>query len=127
MTTLAESRPAASANAETESPAAAPGAPIAFVPMEQCLCLRCESAIPRECIAANVVREDSLNPVRQVVKIYCEHCNVVYQLTRELRGGGWQIAGPVELMADRRKRDAFIARIEHVRGVIRRPPSPQAC
>jgi hypothetical protein len=102
---------------------AAPAAPsnstgLHFEMSDRCSCLSCQAEIPRENIAANIVNQREIAPTRQCVRAWCDHCSTLFELTRELRGGVWQISGGVAVVNDPAKRKAFLARIAHNRGVI---------
>lgn len=81
---------------------------------EQCECLRCQSAIPQQNVARNIVKETGV----QNVRAYCEHCSTLYEFSRVLRNGVWTITDGVAEVTDRRRKLSFIRRLAFVRGDV---------
>src|ERR1041385_1046749 len=90
----------------------------AWIPMEFATCTNCEATIRRECIVAKIIDKHQLGPTRQNIRAYCEHCDTMIELTRELRGGVWTIIEAPHVVSDESRRQSFLARIAHERGII---------
>jgi hypothetical protein len=83
--------------------------------------MNCEATIARECVLATIDRDSSssIGPTRQTIKAYCEHCSTMMELKRELRGGVWCMLDQPAIVADKKKKAGFLARIEHQRNILR--------
>jgi uncharacterized Fe-S cluster-containing protein len=84
------------------------------IPQERCPNEACDCAIPRTHVASNI---DTKTGVR-TVKIFCPHCDRVYQGKFELRGGQWQLVGGVELIADERRKRGMKQRVAQLTGQL---------
>ena len=94
--------------------------PMLVTHVETCDCPQCHSAIPRENIIAKLMpepKDGSIPPPRQQFRARCEHCNAMYEVQRELRGGVWQYAGEVETVTDAKRRASFFNRLEHNKSI----------
>ena len=91
---------------------------------EQCDCVQCQSVIPAQNIVKNILHTGSYRATQQSVKALCEHCGTLYQLTRTLRNGQWEIDAPgIIVVGDTRLVHSFRKRLELQRGDIHRTPA----
>jgi hypothetical protein len=85
--------------------------------IEQCRCMRCDSAIPVECISHDPLDKSLRRAVNRVSLVFCEHCRIVYRVHRVLRMGNWHTIGVSFLDDEQSVRDAQ-ARLGLLRGDI---------
>jgi hypothetical protein len=90
-----------------------------FFPIESAECLSCNSQIPQQNISINVLTDYSGPGVKQRLRAWCDHCQVLYQRDRVNRGMFWEWAGPMLIVTDERQRQSFQRRLDHLRGNIR--------
>jgi hypothetical protein len=110
---LVTKRPPAPTAPSEPAPARTPSLMIEYV--EQCRCGQCDAAIPQQSIQANLLPQRLGQGVRRRIRAFCEHCNIAYGATRELRGGTWQMVGSVEILAGK-EFDSFKRRLDFLRG-----------
>lgn len=97
-------------------PTAVPNGLIGQVEQMRCGNSACDSAVGHDCVASNI---DIATGVR-TVRIYCEHCQRLYQGRYQLRGGIWELIGEIEHVTDRRRITGMLARIDLRRGNVQR-------
>lgn len=105
---------------ESLSPAPAdPGsANLIIIPMEEFHCCHCNGAIPREWVIGMMMNTDtrpraniaSLRPHR-IYRAYCEHCDLLYEVTTTLSGGIWRQASQCSVIRDNHLRKQHFARV----------------
>jgi hypothetical protein len=105
----------------TETANAAAPQPISFAAVETAYCTCCEAQIPAQHIARNLVpvpKDQIAPPTRQKVRAWCEHCDRLYEVTRELSGGAWTLVSDIEVVTDPKRLKSFKARIALIKGDI---------
>jgi|GEM_PF-5985741 len=98
---------------------------VEFEVIEQCRCLRCDSAIPREHVVASVARQkpNTIAPTTQNVSVFCEFCDIVWELRRVLRDGNWHVAGAITIAHLPSRRRWVIDQIDAIKGNVQRRES----
>jgi hypothetical protein len=87
---------------------------------EQYHCPQCSGAIAPECVSGKLENalQNRIGPMRRVVRIYCDHCDVMYEASFSIVQGYLQPEGPPRLVTDGRVKESFMRRVGHFRGDV---------
>src|SRR4051794_35877836 len=77
----------------------------------------CEASIPQQYVFNTYPDPSPATGQQRLVRVYCPHCQRIYQRRFVLRGGQWQPLGDVELVTDARTVKGILRRVDHLNGV----------
>jgi hypothetical protein len=90
-----------------------PASPMTIEMVPQYRCPACDSAIRSEAIAMTVDPSDGVG----VIRVYCPHCEQVFESHALLTGGVWAVQKTVQITG--RRAQAFIRAVEPKLGIQR--------
>jgi hypothetical protein len=79
-------------------------------------CFRCHSVIPRENAMTNQTGATDVGDSVYTTFVYCDHCNVLYEMKRVSRHGIWGMSGGIRPVTDKKTLDAFMKKLDFLRG-----------
>jgi hypothetical protein len=92
--------------------AAKPNALIGHVEQIRCANSECDSLIPSECVKSTFDRETGVRHL----KVFCDHCNKLFEGNFYLRNGLWELIDQVKEITDPRTLSSFKLRVDFLRG-----------
>src|SRR4051794_35193179 len=79
-------------------------------------CCQCQRPIRREFILGTVTPERAFpgEPLKRLVRGYCDFCDLLYEVTTQLSGGVWQQADEGQVVRDERIKRAHVRHVTRI-------------
>ena len=96
---------------------------VRIILLEKFECCKCDSTVPNEMVVGHILPFGENQRPRRKITAYCEHCDLLYEVTTELRGAIWQATGHATVISNARAKRSHFAAVQARLGASKR----QAC